>query len=376
LLKLFLEILRLMLLNNGEYFAPIIGPINFSHLNIYYQSIENMNELLKRLELRNLNPYTELPRIINKALKLNYLNKGIFSFYEPNRKIICVLSRDTLNEFNVDSYNILLSEPKILSPEIYKVILDDFLMNYLNWKLGKSSLIVSRVSDGFYLDEVIVGKSKEGLTFTLLRGFGFRVINHPSGLYIYLFSKFLPRIKPTLDKILSLDIFRGTYEYIRGEYYWDGLLKNMSCITVDDYSKLGKPSYAGRINKVVYPDSPIYDELMSSIREYYSKESSDVKEFIESKIYERVPIVLTYKGKKSQLLLSYLSNILYIAPSIEELKMILDVLGFKQILRWYIDQVNPKITDFVRNIEKWLMIIKEALEELPLTEEIKITQMR
>lgn len=365
-----------MLLNENEYFAPIIGPIKFSHLILYCQLIENVNELIKRLEIRRLNPLLELHRIMNKAIRLNYLSKGIFSFYKPDRKAIYVLGKDLLRELTVDSYNILLSEPRSLPPSESKAILNDFLTNYLSWKLEMSDFVLTRVGDGFYIDEVVIGKSKEGLIFTLLRGFGLRVINHSSGLYIYLFNKYLPRIKPTFDKVLSLDIFRGTYEYIRGEYYWDGLLKNINCITVDEYYRLGKPAFAGRINKVIYPDSPIYEELISSIRKYYSEESNEVKRFIEPKIHEKPPIVLTYKGKRPQLLLSYLSNILYVAPSIDELKMILDILGFKHILKWYMNQINPSITDFMQETKRWLTIIKEALSALPLEREVKFLRMR
>ena len=363
-----------MFLNDTRYLVPIIGPIKFYHLNIYYQTIENIDELSKRLRLRNLDPSIELPRLIRKGIKRNYLDRGVFSFYAQELNVIYSLNKSSLNEFNVDSYSFLLSEPRILPREKQKKVLLDFLIEYVLWRMDRDPRIIIRVNDDFYFNEIEIGRSKEGLIFTLLNGFSFKVIQHSSGLYIYLIKRFLPRIKPTLDKILSLDVFRGTYEYIRGEYYWDGLLKNMSCITIDEYYKLGKPSYAGRIEKVVYPESPIYEDLLSSISKYYEKERDVVLEFIKPRIIGKPPIVLTLRSKKG-LLISYLSNILYLSPTIEELKSILDVLGFKQIHKWYIDQMMLEANEYLEALDSWVQVIREILKDLPLEMEINLIRI-
>ncbi len=353
-------------MNAEKYILPVIGPINLSYLILYYQSVENISELKKRLEHREIDPSSEIPRIINKGIRNNYLQKGIFSFYLDDKGIICVMGREYVNEIKVNDYTILLSDPKPLTRELYSLALRKFLLSFISWKLDQDRDLKIRVGDAYYFKESVIGKSREGLEFMLLHGFSLRIISHLSGFYIYVLDKFLPRIKPTLDRILRIDIFRGTYEYLRGEYYWDGLLKEMSCITTDEYFRFGKPSYAGRIVKVVYSDVPIYQELRSSIKDYYSRERGEIRKFIEERMRDDVPIVLTYKGRRGAHLLSYLSSILYLAPSIMELRRIVDVLGFRQIVKWYIDAMNPNIDSYIDSLNKWASKIMDILNQLPL----------
>ncbi len=327
----------------------------------------------KILEIEGKNPDVELPRLIRKGIRINYHIKNRFAFYYEQMNIVCLYGTEALLKLEVEDKVILLSKPKPLDIRVEKSILAKFLTSYLFWRLERLGNLITKVRNDLYFYEQDFGKMDEELILSVLKGFTFEIIEHQTGFYIVIVNKYLPRIKPTLDRILTIEELRGSYDFIRGEYWYDGPLKGLDVITIDDYYKLGKPSYAGRIDKIVFSDTPIYEDLKDKILKYYEKERDEIRSMISKSAEKNVPIILTIKGRGEPL--RYLSSILLLAPSQDQLITLLDVLGFTHVLRWYYDIINPTLEEYLNLINEWSSYILRALEELPVTGNLEFIKL-